>query len=56
MASTRIRKAFKYPADNSDEDDEPTELDEEGRRSYGRYQSTADLRRRAREAHCEAAA
>ncbi|KAI4127147.1 MAG: hypothetical protein LQ347_004717 [Umbilicaria vellea] len=29
MASTRVRKAFRYPADNSDEDDEPIELDEE---------------------------
>ena len=30
MPSSRLRKAFKYPADNSDEDDSPYVLDEEG--------------------------
>ncbi|MCJ1299374.1 hypothetical protein MMC08_002166 [Hypocenomyce scalaris] len=29
MASTRLRNAFKYSIDNSDDDDEPMELDEE---------------------------
>ncbi|MCJ1255729.1 hypothetical protein MMC24_003546 [Lignoscripta atroalba] len=29
MASTRLRKTFHYPADTSDEDDTPRELDEE---------------------------
>lgn len=31
MATTRLRKTFHYPADNSDEDDTPLELDEEGK-------------------------
>ncbi|KAK4692384.1 hypothetical protein P7C71_g4811, partial [Lecanoromycetidae sp. Uapishka_2] len=29
MAATRLRKTFHYPADNSDEDDAPREMDEE---------------------------
>ena len=31
MAITRLRKTFHYAADNSDEDDTPLELDEEGK-------------------------
>jgi len=30
MAATRLRKTIHYPADNSDEDDTPKDLDEEG--------------------------
>ena len=30
MATARLRKTFRYPADNSDEDDMPRDLDEEG--------------------------
>ncbi len=30
MATTRLRKTFQYPADNSDDDDTPADLDEEG--------------------------
>ena len=30
MATARLRKTFQYPADNSDEDDMPRDLDEEG--------------------------
>lgn len=30
MATARLRKTFQYPADNSDEDDTPGDLDEEG--------------------------
>lgn len=30
MATARLRKAFHYPADNSDDDDIPKDLDEEG--------------------------
>lgn len=32
MAATRLRKTFRYPAENSDDDDDdtPKELDEEG--------------------------
>ena len=30
MATARLRKTFQYPADNSDEDDTPRDLDEEG--------------------------
>ena len=30
MASARLRKTFHYPADNSDEDETPEDLDEEG--------------------------
>ena len=30
MATARLRKTFRYPADNSDEDDTPRDLDEEG--------------------------
>ena len=30
MATTRVRKTFKYPAENSDDDDMPREMDEEG--------------------------
>ena len=32
MAATRLRKSFRYPADNSEDDDIPLALDEEGRR------------------------
>ena len=31
MATTRFRKSFQYPADNSEDDDIPLALDEEGR-------------------------
>ncbi len=31
MATTRLRKTFHYPADDSEDDDEPLDLDEEGR-------------------------
>ena len=30
MAATRLRKTFNYPADDSDGDDTPGDLDEEG--------------------------
>lgn len=30
MATTKLRKTFKYPADDSEEDDSPQALDEEG--------------------------
>ena len=30
MAATRLRKTFQYPVDNSDDDDTPKDLDEEG--------------------------
>lgn len=30
MATARLRKVFHYPADNSDDDDTPGDLDEEG--------------------------
>ena len=30
MVATRLRKTFRYPADNSDDDDVPKDLDEEG--------------------------
>ncbi len=30
MATTRLRQTFHYPADNSEDDDEPLDLDEEG--------------------------
>ena len=30
MATARLRKTFHYPADNSDDDDTPRDLDEEG--------------------------
>ena len=30
MAATRIRKTFSYPAEDSDEDDAPRGMDEEG--------------------------
>lgn len=30
MATTKLRKTFKYPADDSEEDDLPEALDEEG--------------------------
>ena len=30
MATTRLRKAFQYPGDDSEEDDTPRDLDEEG--------------------------
>lgn len=31
MATTRFRNTFHYPADDSDGDDTPKDLDEEGR-------------------------
>ena len=33
MSTTRLRKSFHYPADNSEDDDTPLALDEEGRSS-----------------------
>ena len=30
MATARLRKTFNYPADDSDDDDTPRDLDEEG--------------------------
>ena len=30
MATTRLRKSFQYPADDSDEDEAPLAMDEEG--------------------------
>ena len=30
MAATRLRKTFHYPADDSEDDDTPRDLDEEG--------------------------
>ena len=30
MAATRLRKTFQYPTDNSDDDDTPKDLDDEG--------------------------
>lgn len=30
MATTKLRKTFRYPADDSEEDDLPQALDEEG--------------------------
>ena len=35
MATARLRKTFHYPADNSDEDDTPRDLDEEGTELVG---------------------
>lgn len=35
MATTRLRKTFHYPADNSDEDETPLALDEEGKSKMG---------------------
>ena len=35
MATARLRKTFHYPADNSDEDDTPRDLDEEGTELLG---------------------
>ncbi len=34
MAATRLRKTFQYPADNSEEDEEPRDMDEEGGQIY----------------------
>ncbi|KAL6715082.1 hypothetical protein ACLMJK_007343 [Lecanora helva] len=36
MATTRLRKTFKYPTDSSDEDNLPNDMDEEGRLVPGR--------------------
>lgn len=30
MAATRLRKTFQYPEDDSDDDDTPRDMDEEG--------------------------
>ncbi len=30
MAATRLRKSFKYPTDDSDDDSLPRDMDEEG--------------------------
>lgn len=35
MAAARLRKTFQYPGDNSDEDDEPRDMDEEGAQYSG---------------------
>ena len=34
MNNTRLRKTFQYPTDDSDEDDAPQAMDEEGARPY----------------------
>ena len=32
MATTQLRRSFRYPTEDSDDDDTPNDLDEEGKR------------------------
>lgn len=42
MANTRLRKTFQYPADNSDEDEAPRDMDEEGEWKQDGIQASID--------------
>ena len=43
MATTRLRKTFRYPADGSDDDETPKDLDEQGQSfHYGGYMLATD--------------
>lgn len=44
MATTRLRKTFQYPADNSDEDEAPRDMDEEGKWKQDGKQASIDER------------